>query len=261
MSQTTILAHFGDTSMKRIAILAALLAGPSLAMGQTGQPGSTTPSTTSSTAPAARPRAAAIAPPPVTQVYSGGGGYGWGGGSPGTAQSAALQGMSQVISAAGQAHLNNSAAAINWTEAQSNEMQNQVQGVQTFWQMRDIGAAERAKERGPRPTPEELGRRARAGLPRQLNTTQIDPVTGELHWPSALQLDMFNDQRGPVDECAAKWVKYGALDYADQTTMRQSIDGMFDMLKSQITVVPPQDYVQCRSFLQSLLYATTQTMF
>ena len=82
-----------------------------------------------------------------------------------TPQGAALQGMSQVISAAGEYNLATSAAAINMTEAESNEMQNGVQGVQTFWQMRDIGRAEREKERGPRPTPEELARIARAGAP------------------------------------------------------------------------------------------------
>ncbi len=94
-----------------------------------------------------------------------------------------------------------------------------------------------------------------------MNTNQIDPVTGQLHWPSALQLPVFNEQREPVDELAAKWVKYGTLDYSDQTTMRQNIDGMFDGLKGQITSIPAQDYVQCRTFLQSLLYATTRTTF
>jgi hypothetical protein len=169
--------------------------------------------------------------------------------------------MSQVISAAGQAHLNNSAAAINWTQAQSNEMRNEVQGVQTFWAMRNIGAAEREKERGPRPTPEELARRAKAGAPRPLNTNQIDPVTGELHWPAFLTQDVFKDQRALVDECAAKWVKYGSLDWNDQTAMREKIDGLNDALKEQIGSIPPQDYTQCHSFLQSLLYATTRSMF
>ena len=171
-----------------------------------------------------------------------------------------MQGLSQVISAQGQAHLANSAAAINWTQAQSNEMRNNVQGVQTFWAMRDIGAAERAKERGPKPTPEELARRARAGAPRPLNTNQIDPVSGQLHWPAYLTQDIFKDQRAPVDECATKWVKYGTLDYADQTTVRQNIDAMFDALKDQISSMQPPDYVQCRSFLQSLLYATTRSV-
>ncbi len=142
--------------MKRFAIFAALLAGPVLALGQTGHP----TGQPNAAPPASAARYQIIAPPPSTQVYNGGYGYGGGGQTP---QGAALQGMSQVISAAGQAHLANSAAAINWTQAQSNEMQNEVQGVQTFWAMRDIGKAERAKERGPAPTPEEIARRARAG--------------------------------------------------------------------------------------------------
>lgn len=234
--------------MKRIAIFTILLAGPVLALGQANQ---------NAIAPLA-PTNTPIVPPPTTQVYNGGGWGGYGGGQ--TPQGAALQGLSQVISASGQAHLANSAAAINWTQAQSNEMRNDVQGVQTFWAMRDIGRAERAKERGPIPTPEELARRAREGAPRPLNTNQIDPVSGQLHWPAYLAQDMFKDQRTPVDECAAKWVKYGTLDYADQTTVRQNIDAMFDALKDQIGSMPPPDYVQSRSFLQSLLYATTRCM-
>jgi hypothetical protein len=243
--------------MKRFAILAFLLAGPVLALGQ--QDNSIPPGTpTNPVQPGHGPAAGPITPPPSTQVYNGG--YGWGGGGQ-TPQGAALQGLSQVISAQGQANLANSAAAINYTQAQSNELRNQVQGTQTFWAMRDIGRAEREKERGPRPTPEELARRARAGAPRQLNTSQIDPVTGKIFWPSALQQSDFNDQRAPVDEMAAKWVKYGSLDYSDQTAMRQNIDAMFDSLKGQITAIPQQDYTQCRSFLQSLLYATTRTTF
>ena len=73
--------------------------------------------------------------------------------------------MSQVISSAGQYNLASSAAAVNMTQAESNDMQNLIQGVQTFWEMRNLGRMERERERGPRPTPEELARRARAGRP------------------------------------------------------------------------------------------------
>ncbi len=233
--------------MKRIWIFMILIACPVLTLGQSNgvMPGS---------GPAYRP----AVPPPSTTVYGGGGGYGYGG-SAQTPQGAALQGMSQVISAAGQYNLATSAAAINMTEAQSNQLRNNVQGVQTFWAMRDIGRAEREKERGPRPTPEELARRARAGAPSGLSASQIDPVTGALYWPAALQDANFQSQRSAVDEYTAKWVRYGGLDYADQTQVRENIDTMFDSLKSQISLIPPQDYVACRTFLQSLLYATTRT--
>ena len=177
-------------------------------------------------------------------------------GSPG----AALQGISQVINAAGQYNLATSAAAVNMTHAQSNEMSNQVQGVLTFWQMRELGRLEREKELGPRRTPEELARLAHAEAPRALNSRQMDPVSGNLSWPAALQDAMFESERTAVDEYAVRWARYGGLDYADRARVRENVDTMFHMLKSQITMIPPQDYVECRTFLRSLLYATTRTV-
>jgi len=233
--------------MKRIWIFMILSACPVMTLGQGN-----------GVMPRSGPAYQPAVPPPSTTVYGGGGGYGWGGTAQ-TAQGAALQGMSQVISSAGQYNLATSAAAVNLTEAESNQLRNNVQGVQTFWEMRDVGRAEREKERGPRLTPEQLARIARDGAPRGLSASQIDPVTGVLYWPSALQDANFQSQRSTVDEYTAKWVKYGALDYADQRQVRENIDAMFDSLKSQITSIPPQDYVACRTFLQSLLYATTRT--
>jgi hypothetical protein len=168
--------------------------------------------------------------------------------------------MSRVISSAGEYNLSTSAGAVNMTQAESNELRNQVQGVQTFWAMRNIGAAERERARGPRPTPEELARRARAGAPRALSTSQIDPVSGVLYWPSALQYGVFEAHRSAIDQYTTKWAKYGGLDYVEQAQVREHIDAVFDTLKSQMTSIPPQDYVACRTFLQSLLYATTRSI-
>ena len=39
--------------------------------------------------------------------------------------------------------------------------------------------------------------------------------------------------------------------------MRENILAMFNVLKSQISEIPPQEYLACRTFLQRLLYATT----
>jgi len=146
------------------------------------------------------------------------------------------------------------------TRAQSNELRNQIERVQTFWIMRAIGAAERERERGPRPTPDELARRARAAAPRVLSTSQIDPVSGALYWPSALQSGSFAAQRSAIDQHTAKWVKYGELGYSDQTEIRENVGTMFNSLKSQISAIPAHDYLACRMFLQSLLYATTKSV-
>ena len=77
-------------------------------------------------------------------------------GVPETADSLALQGTAQVAAAAGQYNLNSSTAALAATEAEKGELQNQVQGVQTFWEARRLGRMERVAELGPQAGPEEL---------------------------------------------------------------------------------------------------------
>ena len=145
-------------------------------------------------------------------------------------------------------------------------MQSGVQGVQTFWAMRDIGGAERGRARRPAlPRPEELARRTLPHpTPRQLNTNQIDPVSrrAALLARLTLQQPLFD----PPSAARSTNARQSGSSTARWTTttrwlMRTNIDGMFDTLKGQITAIPPQDYTQCRSFLQSLLYATTRTMF
>jgi hypothetical protein len=203
-----------------------------------------------------RPYQPAVAPP-TTAVYAGGG---WPGNSGGTTVAgSAMQGMSQVISAAGQYNLNTSAAAINMTQADSNAMHNQVQAVNTFWETQNIGRAQRAAERGPNLTPEQIARIARDGVPRALTPSQMDPVSGRLNWPDALQDASFEPQRSELDQVFGKWAKYGGLDYSERSQVRQTVDTMFDGLKAQIRQIPPQVYAASRSFLQSLVYAATKT--
>ncbi len=177
-----------------------------------------------------------------------------------TAAGAALQGTSQVIGAAGQYNQATSAAAINMTQAQSNDLRNQIQAARTMWELQAINAAEREKQRGPRPTPEELVRRARAAAPRPLGASQFDRVSGELYWPAALMDESFLEQRIAVDECMARWARYGRLDYSEQAQVRENVKAMYARLKSQITAMPPQDYVASRTFLDSVLYASTRAV-
>ena len=96
--------------------------------------------------------------------------------------------------------------------------------------------------------------------PRELNTNQIDPSSGELHWPGYLQDARFRPQGAVIGECAADWVRYGELSNIDQVRMRENIAVVYAGLRSEVNELPPQEYVACRSFLESLLFATTKAM-
>ncbi len=97
----------------------------------------------------------------------GGGGYGddYNGGPPETAASTVLNGESQVINAEGNYNRNTAAAAKYAAEATDQAMKNQVDWVRTYYAKRELARADREKERGPRPTMEEVARWARAAAP------------------------------------------------------------------------------------------------
>jgi hypothetical protein len=234
--------------MNRIGILLIVAMCPLVALAQTGSPGTPAPSE-----PAYQPVAPAAS---TVSAYSGWPGYSSGGG---TVAGNAMNGMASVISAQGDYNLSTSAAAVNMTQAQKNNIQNRQQWTNTYFDMRETNRRARAAERGPRPTMEQLARMARQGVPKPLGPGQMDPVTGRLNWPSALQEDAFAAERGKIDQLFAARARYGGLNYANQIKVREVIDTMSDALKQQIQEIPPTDYVVCRNFLQSVRYAATKT--
>ena len=195
--------------------------------------------------------------PAASVNVSGGGWPGYS--SPGTVAGSAMNGMANAISAAGSYNLSTSAAAINMTQAEHNQLQNDMEATNTYFEMRSANRAYRAAEAGPKPTMEQLVRVSKEGAPRQLGASQMDPVSGTLAWPVLLQDDSYKAPRTEVDGLFTKRASLGGLGYTDQNHVRRAVNTMFDTLKSQIRDVPPQDYVASRSFLNSVIYAATKT--
>ena len=198
----------------------------------------------------------AVAPPSMGGY--GGGGYGgyYGGGGASTAAGSAATGMANVISSRGSANLNNSAAAVNMTQAQSNEIKNHEQYTNTYFEMRATNKAAREAEEGPPPTADQIARIAHEGVPKPLSPSQFNNVTGSINWPQALQLDMFASERTQLEAVVGSYSQMGNLNYADQLKARSLINGMAAKLKTQVRVMPPSDYATCKAFLSSLIYTT-----
>lgn len=227
--------------MSRMWIFFVVVAYPVIAVSQTGSSGTSGSNAYQPVVPAAS----------SVGTYGGWPGYTTGG----TAAGNALNGMASAISAAGDYNLATSAAAVNMTQAQRNEIQNRQQWTSAYFDMRTTNRAAREAERGKTPTMEQIARMAREGAPKPLSPNQVDPVTGQIYWPSALRQDIFRVERGEVDRVFAARARYGGLSYLDQSAARQAIDGMFDGLKTHIAEMPPPEYMACRNFLQSLSYA------
>ncbi len=193
----------------------------------------------------------AVPAPSTTNVY---GAYpAYAGGT--TAAGSAMTGMANAISAKGNYNLSTSAAAINMTQAQSNEMQNHMQYENTYFQMQQTNKAYQEAQRGPRPTEEQLVRIARENAPQPVSPSQLNPTSGKINWPSVLQEDGFAPDRALLEQLSAKKAAQGSLSISDQMTARKTIESMFAALKSQIRDLPPQDYMESRTFLRSMIYA------
>jgi hypothetical protein len=196
---------------------------------------------------------------PQASMVSGYGGYGAYSTGGSTVAGDAMQGMASVISARGDAALSTSAAAVNLTQADKQLIQNQQAATDTYFQMRATNRAARAVERGPSLSMEQLAKIAHDGLPKPLNSNQLDPVSGQLNWPTVLQHDALKSQRAELDELMMQQARYGSLNYTDQTKVRSSVNAMFKALKANIKDIPTPDYTSARSFLNSVLYAATKS--
>jgi hypothetical protein len=206
--------------------------------------------------PAQVPYTPAVPQASMVAGYGGYGAYDTGGH---TVAGDAMQGMASVISARGDAALSASAAAVNLTQADKQLIENQQAATNAYFDMRATNRAARAVERGPALSMEQLAKIAHDGLPKPLNNSQLNPVSGQLNWPGPLQHDAFKAERAELDGLMMQHARYGNLTYADQTKVRNSVNAMFKALKSQIKDIPAPDYSSARAFLNSVLYAATKS--
>lgn len=234
--------------MKRGWIVIVVVACPLIGLAEQGPPSTASRGDTT-------PYQPAVPPPSMMGAYGGWPAYG----GASTAAGSALNGMSSVISAKGNYNLSTSAAAVNLTQAQSAEIQNRDHATHTYFEMRATNKAAREAEIGPRITMEQIEKNAHAGVPKPLATSQMDPVTGKIAWPSVLQEEDFAPHRAKLDQLIAKEANYGGLSYSDQSEVRDTINAMFRELKAEIKKIPPPDYIASRTFLNSLLYSTTKS--
>jgi hypothetical protein len=225
--------------MKSLIVLvaAAALACGAVTLGQTSQP----------------------ITPPSNSGYYGYGGYG-GGYHSSTAAEGAARGMADVVRSQGEANLNNSAAAVNYSVARSNQIDNRAKWTSTYFQMREENRQARAAERRPRATMADLVRYAQAGKPKPLSPSQLDVVTGAVSWPLALQVDGYAKSRAELEPILAGRASSRTISPADYMKVRQVTNAMLAQLKGQIREIPPEQYTVAKRFLESLAYEATRPL-
>ncbi len=164
------------------------------------------------------------------------------------------RGISEVIRAQGSYNLASSEAAVNLTEAERRQLKNDVDFVNTYFQIRRLNRELRAQERGPRPTMEDLIRFAQLGKPQRLSPGDIDAANGQIFWPIILRAEVFAPYRIKLETYFGQRAQLAGMTPESYLGLDQTARGMVDELRRYVADFPPADYLHAKHFIESLGY-------
>ncbi|WP_146115697.1 MULTISPECIES: hypothetical protein [Pirellulaceae] len=178
----------------------------------------------------------------------------WGGGyHASTAAEGYQRGLADVVRSQGQYNLDTSRANVNQQEANAAYIENRNRAQEVWFDMRRRNDAFRAEQAGPRVTSEQIFRINAQRAPKRLNDDQIDPVTGELHWPLLLTSMIYTPYREVIDAGFENRHQKGSFsDFDAHQTVVKAVDSMYDELKKRIRDYEPQQYIDANRFMEAL---------
>ncbi len=189
--------------------------------------------------------------------------WGWGGYSyhASTAGEGYMRGMSDVIRSQGMRNLLNSEAAKNLEDARAKYIDNRLKATQTYFEMKRYNKEYRDANKKPRPTSEQLFRLAKKSLPKPLGPSELDPVTGVIHWPQLLAQPEFASARETLQQLFAARAKASGKFTLDQMNQaKQAVEDLQIELKRRIHDIPAQVYMKSSSFLKRLAYEVRRSI-
>jgi hypothetical protein len=132
-------------------------------------------------------------------------------------------------------------------------LDNRLKATNNYYQVRQLHAALESKQRGPRATTSELAQQAHETAPRRLTESELDPVSGEVNWPSVLVDDRYTKLRETIDRLfAQRHLSAGGA--ADYRAMTEGIEELRAAMAKHIGDYSPAAYMEARNFLDSLQY-------
>lgn len=185
-----------------------------------------------------------------------GGGWGWGNNGAGsTVAGSQAMGMADLVQSAGAYNLQTSAAAINLEQARSMNLDNRLKGTQTYFEMRRINTEARRSEQRRPLTTEEAWRYAQIGAPKRTTPYELDPVSGKIFWPMALQNPQYTEFRNELDDLFRQREEaHGSIGYDVFTKIQEQTTAFLEALKKNIAEIPSGEYMRARNFIESLAY-------
>ncbi|NQT14172.1 MAG: hypothetical protein HQ582_15565 [Planctomycetes bacterium] len=175
-----------------------------------------------------------------------------------TAAEGYARGKAAITRAQGQYNLLTAEANVVNQEAYRRGIENQTRKVNGYFALREKNREERAVQRGPRASAEQLRRIAAAGKPATLSPSELDSATGGIAWPTLLEREEYEPFRADLEEAFARRADNGRMEPADLEQAEQAAEGMIAELKSHVREIPSHQYIAARRFVESLAYDAQQ---
>lgn len=178
-------------------------------------------------------------------------GYGYGGNFSSTAAEGAQRGRAEVIRAQGEGYKNYTQGLNNYEEARSKYIDNKAKWTETYWKRKRLGEAERRKDYDRKMASyHKYSATRKSGGPTPLSVAELDPYTGKISWPAALESVQYEELRGELEEMLLLRTHTRTDD--NSAEIHQKARAMQAELKKNIRGMPANDYIAARKFLDSL---------
>lgn len=190
------------------------------------------------------------------QVY-GSYGYAWGRGGGYHASTAAEgygRGLADVVRAQGEYNLSTSEAMINVEEARKAYIENRTRATEAYFQQRRINEVNRESKRyEQRQQTSEWVRKQKEKPPRRLMPEELDPFTGEIHWPTAFSDADYRSLKVELERLFHLRAEQSPpLNAADASAARKAITSLSDSLKQNFSQTEPTDFTLALRFIDGL---------
>ncbi len=183
-----------------------------------------------------------------------------------TATEGFLRGKAELIQAWGNFHLSTSQAAILQQQARWLDRENDLKQTQALLAQKKMWSDARAHAQKERQLRRIEGQQIlavrQATIYREaykLSAQQLDPSTGAIHWPPALQTEEFRSDREHIEQLFQEQFAYGDPQPATASDIAHSVELWSRSLGKQIRSTPRDEYAAAQKFLMGLKYASAPT--
>jgi len=160
------------------------------------------------------------------------------------------RGMASVINAQGSKNLSDSQAAINMTDARSNQIDNEVKSINAYWEKKDIYNQHlQQKNYKIQQRRERLLAKNRL---QPLTTEEFDSTTGSITWPKVLTQPQYDQYRDALDDLFQKRAQQGYLSNTEYVAATQASQDWHNMMAAQSGQYPKGILDQMLRFLAKL---------